>query len=273
MISAIVLTHNDESILSRCLEGLAWCDEVIVIDDESTDRTVTVAKKHGVKVFIRPLHDDFSAQRNFGLEKTTGEWVLFVDSDEVVTPELTKEIIQLTSDVIPAKAGIQYSREDGSPIGSGMTICNGYFVKRKDYWGGRWLTHGETGNVKLLRLGRKEKGKWVQPVHEEWKIVGDIGELTNPLLHSPHQNVAQFLDEINRYSTLYAQYLFDHGVKEPGWQIVGKPVLKFFINYIWRLGFLDGTAGIVVALMMSFHSFLVRTKLWQLYDRKTNTKT
>lgn len=253
MISAVVLTHNDVSNIDRCLGSLRWCDEVIVMDDESTDGTVELAKKLGAKVFVHALSDDFAAQRNFGLTKTKNEWVLFVDSDEVVTDELKTEILQIAN--------------------SKQQTTSGYYLKRKDFWGGRWLAHGETGNVKLLRLGRKDAGKWAQPVHEEWKIQGDVEELTNPLLHYPHQNVAQFLDEINRYSTLYANYLYQRGVSEPVWQVVGKPVAKFFLNYIVRLGFLDGTAGIVVALMMSFHSFLVRAKLWQLYDRKKNIST
>lgn len=122
--------------------------------------------------------------------------------------------------------------------------------------------------MKLLRLARKGAGKWVQPVHEQWNIQGKIGELSNPLLHYPHQNVAQFLSEINRYSSLYARHLHSRGVNEPGWHIGGKPAAKFLYNYIWLMGFRDGTAGMIVALMMSFHSFLVRAKLWQLWGAK-----
>ena len=240
MITAVVLTHNDEAILPRCLKSLSWCDEIIVIDDESTDGTINIVKKFGAKVFIHPLHDDFASQRNFGLEKARGEWVLFVDSDEVVSEELAKEIQE------------------------GICENNGYLIKRKDFWGGTWLTHGEMGNIKLLRLAKKDAGKWEQPVHEEWKIAGNVGTLGHTLLHYPHQNVAQFLDEINRYSGIYARYLHSRGVKEPAWHIVGKPLAKFIVSYVWRLGFLDGTAGIVVAFMMSFHSFLVRAKLWKL---------
>ncbi|MBI3559837.1 glycosyltransferase family 2 protein [Candidatus Gottesmanbacteria bacterium] len=271
MISAVVLTHNDEEILERCLASISWCDEMIVIDDHSTDETMAVAKKRGAKVFSRPLGDDFAAQRNFGLERAKGEWVLFVDSDEVVMDELAKEIRDLTQRVIPAKAGIQGIKA-GSPIRSGMTDCGGYLIKRRDILWGKGLRYGETGNVKLLRFGRKDAGTWIQPVHEYWKIQGTVGELVHPLLHYPHQNVAQFLEEINRYSTLYARYLFQNGIQEPGWHIVGKPLAKFFVNYIYRLGILDGTAGITHALMMSFHSFLVRSKLWQLYDAGKNQK-
>lgn len=258
MISAVVLTHNDEKILERCLKSISWCDEVIVVDDNSTDGTVEVAKKLGVNVFSHALNDDFAAQRNFGLAKAKGEWVLFVDSDEVVSEDLGKEIKQ--------KLDPRFRGDDPTSLKlRGASEKGGYSIKRKDYLAGRWLEHGESAHVRLLRLARKNAGKWVQPVHEQWNIDGTVGELTHPLLHHPHQNVAQFLEEVNRYSTLYARYLHLLGVKEPAWQIVAKPVAKFFVNYVWRLGFLDGTAGLVVACMMSFHSFLVRAKLWLLW--------
>jgi len=245
MISAVVLTRNDEAVLLRCLKSLLWCDEVIVVDDESTDGTVSVAKNLEAKVYAHPLNDDFAAQRNFGLSKAKNDWVLFVDSDEIVSRELLTEINEIAS---PS----EQTRNDK---------IVGYFIKRHDIMWGRELRYGETENVKLLRLARKNAGKWMQPVHEEWQIQGNVGELVHPLLHYPHPNVAQFLEEVNRYSTLYANFLHAQGVSEPAWTIVGKPVAKFFVNYVWHLGFLDGTAGMVVALVMSLHSFLVRAKL------------
>ncbi|MBI3577691.1 glycosyltransferase family 2 protein [Candidatus Gottesmanbacteria bacterium] len=245
MISAIVLTHNDERILARCLESLKWCDELLVIDDESTDGTVGIAKNHGAKVFTRKLDGDFAAQRNFGLSKAKGDWVMFVDSDEMVSKELAGEIASKCQSV---------------------NASSGYLLKRKDYFLGKWLEHGETANVKLLRLAKKDAGKWRRPVHEVWDIKGPVGELANPLLHYPHPNVAQFLDEINRYSTLNAQYLKRQGVKASWTSVLAYPKAKFLVNYIWRLGFLDGTAGAIMALMMSFHSFLTRAKLYKLHD-------
>ena len=253
-ISVVVLTHNDEASFPKCIASLMWCDEVVVIDDESTDGTAGLAKKLGAKVFVRKLNDDFAIQRNFGLAKAKGEWVLFVDSDEIVSKELATEIKEIASPLRLRSGRAERTRNDK---------VKGYYIKRKDWLFGRWLRHGETGKVKLLRLGKKNAGKWVQPVHEEWNINGNVDELANPLLHYPHQNVAQFLDQINRYSTLYANYLHRRSVREPVWQIVGKPATKFLLNYVIRLGFLDGTAGIITALMMSFHSFLVRAKLWQ----------
>lgn len=251
MISAVVLSHNDEGQIARCVDSLAWCDEVVVVDDYSTDTTTEIAKKMGVRIYKRHLDNDFSSQRNFGLSKAKGEWVLFVDSDEIVSKELAYEIKNAT----------------GSPIGLGMTSYLGYYVRRKDYLFGRWLKHGETSKVRLLRLAKKDAGQWIRPVHEVWNIQGNTGELFTPLEHFPHQNVAQFLDEINRYSTLNARYLFSQKVRVSWWHVVGYPVTKFFLNYFLYLGFLDGTSGTVIAIFMSFHSFLTRAKLWQLWDR------
>lgn len=254
MITAIVLTHNDEKHIARCLASLTWCDEIIIIDDYSTDTTVAVAEQFTTNIFRHRLNDDFSAQRNFALSKAKGEWVLFVDSDEVISEDLRKEIEQ--------KLDSRLRRNDTT---ESRNI--GYYITRKDWWGGQWLAHGETANVRLLRLAKKNAGIWTQPVHETWNVNGTVGKLVHPILHYPHPDIAQFLDEINRYSSLYAAHLFYQGIREPWWHIIVKPMFKFFHNYLIRLGFLDGTAGAVVAIMMSLHSFLVRGKLWLLWHK------
>ncbi len=254
MISAVVLSHNDENCIKACLAGLLWCDERILIDDFSTDKTVTIAKTSGARVYERHLDDDFAAQRNFGLAKAKNDWILFVDSDEVVTKELADEIKTILRTHPPAG-------------GSNPRTQQGFFVKRKDFIFGKWLNHGETSRVRLLRLAKKGTGNWERPVHEIWNIKGEIGELSNPLEHFPHPNVAQFIEDINRYSTLNAGYLYKQNITVHWWQIAGYPAAKFFLNYFWYLGFLDGTAGATVAILMSFHSFLSRAKLWQLQDK------
>lgn len=241
MISGIVLTRNDEKIIGRCLESLEWCDELLVIDDNSTDRTAALARKAGARVIKHALNDDFAGQRNYGLSLVKGDWVFFVDSDEVVTLQLAREI----------KKAIEAPE---NPI-------NGYYFHREDWWGGRRLRHGETANLKLLRLAKKDMGKWARPIHEEWQVNGPLSEFSNSLEHYPHPDVAQFLDEINQYSSLTAKFLRSQGTIEPYWHLVAKPLAKFFVNYVLRLGFLDGTPGAIYAVMMSFHSFLVRAKL------------
>lgn len=242
MISAVVLSHNDVSTIGETLKSLSWADEIIIVDDNSTDETALRAKKVGAKVFLRALGGDFASQRNFGLTKARGEWVLFVDSDEVVSPALAHEVKTRTKD--PGIAG--------------------YYIARRDILWGKTLAHGEVGGIRLLRLAKKDAGRWVRPVHEVWEIAGKTGELTHPLLHSPHPDVAQFLSHIDRYSTINANYFYAQHKHTQPWQIVVYPVAKFFLNYVWRLGFLDGMQGAIVAIMMSFHSFLTRAKLYQL---------
>jgi len=245
MISAVVLTKNEEKNLQECLESVRWVDEIIVIDDNSTDKTVEIAKSLKAKVFSHPLNNNFAEQRNFGLERAKGEWVLFVDADERVSPELAAEI----------KKEIKNTKVDG------------FYLKRQDFFGGRALKYGETANVRLLRLGRKGKGEWRREVHEVWEIKGETEELKNPILHYPHQTLSDFIDHINFHSTLHAQALKKEGVRPSLWRIIFYPKAKFIQNYIFRLGFLDGTPGIIVALMMSFHSFLARGKLYFLWKK------
>lgn len=244
MLSAVVLTKNEEKNIKDCLVGLSFCDEVIVVDDNSSDKTVEIAQTFGAKVFFHALDDDFSGQRNFGLEKASGEWVLFVDADERVTSHLRREITQLTK----------------NPINQ----CAGFFIKRVDFLWGEKLKYGEAGNIKLLRLAKKDRGLWQGKVHETWKIKGRVRELKNPLLHYPHQTVKELLEKINFYTDLRARELYTTGIPVYLPSILLYPLGKFFVNYFLKRGFLDGMPGLILAIMMSFHSFLVRGKLWYL---------
>lgn len=249
MISAVILTHNDQETIGDVLETLKWCDERIIVDDNSTDKTLEVVKPYNVTIIKHALIDDFAAQRNIGLVKAKGEWVLFVDSDELVPVALQKEILKRLA----------------SPAGR----VQGYYISRKDFLFGRELRYGETANVRLLRLAKKGSGKWERQVHETWNIQGPVASLTTPLLHYPHPTVSEFLSQVNRYTTINARVFYNAGIRASAWQIILYPKAKFVQNYILRRGFLDGIAGLVVAFMMSFHSFLTRGKLWELQQKNT----
>lgn len=251
-ISCIVLVKNEEKNILKCIESLSWCDEIIVIDDYSSDNTVKIAQKYTKNIFQHALNNDFAQQRNFGLLNVNKEWVLFVDADEVVSISLQYEISSLISD--------QFSQ------------LNGYKIKRIDQMWGKILLHGEMGNISLLRLARKNAGEWKGKVHEVWNIKGNVGKLQKPLLHYPHKTVADFLDEINKYSTIKADELIESKQRIHAWQILAYPKVKFIYNYFLKLGFLDGMPGFIVALMMSFHSFLARSKAWQMQSIKNINK-
>lgn len=247
MISAVILTHNNQEMIGDVLETLKWCDERIIVDDNSTDKTLKIVKQYNVTIIQHALTDDFAAQRNIGLGKAGGDWVLFVDSDELVTSKLRDEILKQVQD----------------------DKYVGFYISRKDFLFGRELKYGETANVKLLRLAKKNTGEWERAVHEAWNVKAEgVASLRTPLLHYPHSTISEFLTQINRYTTINARVFYNEGKRISAWQIITYPKAKFIQNYIIRLGFLDGTAGFVVAMMMSFHSFLTRSKLWELQQKK-----
>lgn len=189
---------------------------------------------------------DYATARNIELAKVKTPWVLFVDSDEKITPDLKNEVL----------SAIESNTYDA------------YRVARLDTFLGRQLRYGEPGHTKLIRLAKRDFGQWVRPVHEVWIGQGRVGTLTHPLLHAPHATIASFLDKINRYSTLEAEYRFNQGFKSSLWKIVIYPVAKFKYNYLLRQGFRDGVPGMVMAIMMSFHSYLTWTKLYLLWHKK-----
>lgn len=250
-ISAIILTKNEEKNIAGCIESLTWCNEVLVIDDNSTDKTVEIAKKTGARVFNHALGNNFAKQRNFGLNKANNEWVLFVDTDERVSLSLKKEITQC--------------------IYNSTNQYIGFYIKREDYLWGKRLKYGEAGNIWLLRLAKKNAGKWRGKVHETWQVKGSVGKLDNPFSHYPHPSIAEFLKEINFYTSLRAEELYGLNIKANFFSIIFYPKAKFLSNYIFKLGFLDGIPGLLIAILMSFHSFLVRGKLWYLWQKQTQS--
>lgn len=247
-ITAVILTKNNEKIIEACLTNLQFCHEIVVVDDDSSDQTREIAQRLGAKVFTRPLGDDFSQQRNFGLSKAGGEWVLFVDTDEKVTKDLREEILQA--------------------VNSCNSNVNGFFLTRQDYFFGSVLKYGENRHLKLLRLARGGKGQWFRRVHEVWKVEGTVGKLYSPLFHHQDNNLTSFLNKINFYSTLHAMEYGEEGVRSNLVKIIFYPGLKLLNNSIFKLGFLDKTPGLVMALFMSLHSFLAWSKLWMMQNTK-----
>jgi glycosyltransferase involved in cell wall biosynthesis len=235
-IAAVILTHNSQASIKNLIRSLSWCDEIIVVDDQSTDRTCAIARKSGAQVLVHPLRRNFAAQRNFGLKQVTADWAVFVDADESVSPRLAQEIRSVLK-----------------------SNLNGFFIKRIDYFLGQKLQYGETGHLRLLRLARRTAGRWHRPVHETWQVRPPIGQLKLPLYHHPHRNLSDFLAKINYYTDIEARYRPLPGAT----QLLFYPPAKFIYNYFFKLGFLDGMPGLIMALMMSFHSLLVRLKLYE----------
>lgn len=241
-LSAVVLTKNNGKYLANCLQSISFADELIIIDDNSTDSTLEIARKFGAKIFERALNGDFASQRNFALDKSQGQWVLFIDSDEIVTPELKSEIVKSIR----------------IPLG-----CDGFYLNRLDNIWGKTLRFGETGNINFVRLAKKSAGRWKRLVHEVWQVPGAIGTLKSPILHYPHQSLHEFIDDINTMSDIDVEAKKGEKKHSSLTKIIFWPSGKFIWNWKLKLGFLDGTHGFVMALMMSFHSFLSWSKLWE----------
>jgi len=254
-ISAIVLTKNEEKNIERCLKSLDFCNEIIVVDDYSGDKTVEIVHKVNVgvghdrpvyKIFKRQLEKDFAQQRNFGLSKVTNDWVLFIDADEEISENLKLKIRNLKFNF------------------------DAYYFKRQDIFWGKTLKYGEirkARNQGIVRLVKKNSGTWMGMVHEVFHTANKVGQINGFLNHYPHPTLKEFINDINYYSSIRAEELFNRGVKTNIFEIIFFPFGKFIYNYFLNFGFLDGPAGFTYAFMMSFHSFLVRAKLYQLTNK------
>jgi glycosyltransferase involved in cell wall biosynthesis len=226
-ISACVIARNEADELAECLAGLTWADEIVVVDDESTDGTVKVAERFTPRVLVRAKRDDFAAQRNFALDAAVGEWVLFVDADERVTDALREEI--LTAVRAP---GVE-----------------GYFVRRQDINFGYVFRYGESMRAPLLRLARRGGGA--------------TRILRSPLLHYSHADVSAFVRKVDYQSSLAATRLAEEGRGAHAWELVVHPLGNFFRNYVVHQGFRDGVPGLIYAALMALHPFLARAKRWE----------
>jgi glycosyltransferase involved in cell wall biosynthesis len=248
-ISLLLLTHNEESNLLKYWTWLDRCktiNEIVIVDDNSNDKTQEILKKLEnkkikVKIFKRGLNNNFSNQRNFGITKTTNNWILWLDADE----KPSQNLIQFLNNI----ENLQYKN---------------YAFKRNDIFINHELKHGETANQYFLRFFNKNYGRFTGAVHEVWQTSEEIGSKKLHIHHYPHTSLKSFIKKLSFYSTIRAQELFDQNQKSNLFQIIFYPLGKFIQNYFFRLGFLDSTPGIIIALGMSFHSFLVRAKLWHL---------
>jgi len=188
----------------------------------------------------KPFIKDFAKERNQAMKNLKTRWVLFVDSDEEISKELLKEIKQ-------AIKNNQYN----------------YQLKRQDWFLNRKLRFGETSKVRLTRLVQKRTGQWQGKVHETFKSKLAIKTLKHPLIHQRNINISQFLDRLNSYTDIRVKELLQQNQSFSLFQLLFYPPLKFIHNYIFKLGFLDGLPGFVIAFLMSLHSLFIRIKLYE----------
>ena len=238
--SILILTKNEEKNIGRCLESVKNMGaETMVLDDNSSDTTVNIARVYGATVYVQAFGNDFAKARNKAILKAKSRYILFIDADEVVSNAMRDYILQIPE----------------------TTHVGAFAFKRIDYFWGKQMRFGEVGNLYTTRFVNKSSGAFVRSVHEVWSGT-HIQKVTHPLYHYPHTTIATFLDSINLYSTLNANYMQKQGKKVGLLEIVTVPLGKFLYTYIVQFGFLDGMAGFVYSFMMSFHSFLTRAKVY-----------
>ncbi len=249
-ISLLLLTHNNENEVSSNLNWLKLCpsiNEIINVDDNSTDNTLESltklnSKSLAVKSYSRSLNADFSSQRNFGVSKCSHKLILWLDSDEVPSCELVEFINH-----IDTNQHVNYS------------------FKRLDTFLDHQLNHGENYNQYFTRLILKDSGKFTGKVHEIWQSSLPTKPQNINILHQSHKTLTNFIEKINYYSDIRSQELYENNVTTSILEIIFYPKAKFIANYFWYQGYKDGTVGIIMALGMSFYTFLVRSKLWCLH--------
>lgn len=243
-VSAIIVCYNEEENIGRCLKSLQWCDEIVVIDSFSSDRTVEICR-HYTDIVIEREWAGYRDQKAFAHSKATKDWVLMIDSDEEVTPELQDEIRQ-------------YLAEKGSHY-AGFELPRLMFYLDRWWWRGGWYPDYD------VRLFRRDRARWegTEP-HEKIIVQGAVRRLRNPVHHFSYRDMDEHLQQINRYTTISSQELRKQGKRWRLSDALLRPAIRFFRYYFLKRGFMEGFAGLYVAVSAAIYVFLKYAKLWEL---------
>jgi glycosyltransferase involved in cell wall biosynthesis len=248
-ISVVIITFNEEKNLGRCLESIrSVADEVVVIDSSSTDSTVAIAQEYGARVIDHPFAG-YGQQKNFAVGQANHNWVLSLDADEALTPELAKNILSL-------KDGPQYDV---------------YEMPRLTNYCGKWIRHCGWYPDRQTRLFDRTKGHWAeQKVHEYWKT-SDAGAakglLKGDLLHYSFRSIHEHLKKIEKYSELGAREAVEGGKNASLLKVMLYPGWRFIVDYIFRLGFMDGFYGYLICKLAAHAAFIKYAKI-RLYKKQ-----
>ena len=252
LLSVAIITHNEEINLPRTLESVSWAEEIVVVDSGSTDRTIEIARSFNARV-VEHLWTGFASQKNFAISQCSGDWILSLDADEELSPELQFQIEALLRSNPPADA---------------------YFLKRRNLFLGRWIKHGGFYPDPKLRLFRRTAATFARtprfeerPIHETIVFDGVSATLDHDLIHHVYPTLSTYIEHMDRYSSLGAELLLAKGRRSDNllsflsnvWII---PHLTFLGNYIFRLGFLDGREGLLLHLNHSVYIHWKFIKAW-----------
>ncbi len=233
-ISGVVITKNEEGNIGDCLQSLSWTDEIILVDSGSTDATLSIAKKFTPKTYQVPFID-FASQKNAALERTTGDWVFFLDADERVPEELAEEI----------RKTVEGGKKDSV-----------YAVKRATYFFGKRLRFSAAQKDAPIRLFPRGKARFEQPVHEQVITSLTIRRLKNSLTHFSTRDFAHYQAKVQQYVPLELQVLRQKGKDANLLDLMVRPPAKFAYLYFWSLGFLDGWTGLQFAALSAYYCFV-----------------
>jgi glycosyltransferase involved in cell wall biosynthesis len=246
LLSVLVTTFNEAVNLPACLEGVRWADEVMVVDSGSTDDTIALARRAGATVLEHP-YESAARQKNWALPQLAHPWVLILDADEFVTPELAAEIRAVVHADGPA---------------------DGYFLRRRSYFLGREIRHCGWDQDRVLRLFRRDRGRYDdRMVHETLQLDGRRAMLTTPLVHMTYRTLGDYLDKLRRYTSRGAADLRARGRRPSWWAPLLRPPARFVRMYLLQAGFLDGVHGLILCLLTSYSVWLKYAQLNEAGER------
>jgi len=243
-LSACVISYNEEDKIRECLKSLSFCEDIVVVDSFSTDRTVEICEEFTSRIYAKKF-EGYISQKNFALEKTKHNWVLSLDADERVSPELSEQI------------ATQFS--------SGFRGYSGFTMRRHSYYIGRWINYCGWYPDYKLRLFNKQDGCFggLEP-HDTFIINGKVKKLKGEILHFPCYSLSDHLGAIDRYSTVKASRLANCSVGKAAALLIFSPLVKFLETYVMKRGFLDGVHGLLICLFSSFSKLLTYAKVIEL---------
>jgi len=239
-ITVAIITKDEERNIRDCLESVKWADEIVVVDNGSTDRTLSICREYGARIFEEEWKG-YSGQKNSAIEKAGNEWVLNLDADERVSPELRQEM--------------QKRLEENRGV-------DGYWIPRKNFFLGQWIRYCGWYPDLNLRLFRKSRGRFGErAVHERVELQGKTSTLTQPLVHETYHSLSDFLTRMDRYSSLAAGEMLREGRKFRWIDPVLRPPFTFLQMYVLRAGFLEGYLGFILSVLYSYYTFAKYIKL------------
>lgn len=254
-ISAVIIAFNEEKKIADAIKSVAWADEIIVVDSESTDRTREISEQLNATVLIKKW-EGFSKQKQYAIDCAAHDWILSLDADERVSDELKTEILQL--------------KDAGE-----TNLADGYRIPRLSFYMNRPIRHGGWYPDWQMRFFNRRKGKWKEVlVHESFEITNGskVEKLSGDILHFSVEDVSHHHRMIgSRYAPLAARQMFERGKRASILKILTAGTTTFLQTYILKGGFLDGLAGFAIARFAAHHAFLKYLLLWELQNRKPET--